>query len=468
MSKYSLWLCLSAFACTGSPADSEPGDTDAEQDSEDTVDTEDTSDTDVTQPLVEDCGDGVDNDEDKLTDCDDPDCELDCTPVDLVLLTVSDWHGQLDPMTVTTDANTVPPSTKAVAGAAVLSSYFAEERASAENVLTLTAGDAFGASPPLSAFFEESTAVLAMNAMGFDADTFGNHNFDRGTDHLQSMIDLAEYDFVSSNLDNLDDNLDGVASPYQIVEFGGARVALIGITNDDAPDLTFPGYMGTLDVLDSADAAMEAKAAAEADGANVFVALVHMGATGEDEGDPVGPLIDFAHNVSGFHVIVGDHTDFSVSETIGDQIVVENVSKGATYARIALTVMPATGEISASQVDFVEPIGATNGPDGVVVVMPDDSAIVDLLAPYREELTALYDTPVGTISTTLVRDGTQERLKWSASIPPSASPASMRRWPSSRPPSSPTTTATPPGRSPAWKKAHRRRLTPATSASVCH
>lgn len=27
-----------------------------------------------------------------------------------------------------------------------------------------------------------------MNLMGFDIDTFGNHNFDRGVGHLQAMI----------------------------------------------------------------------------------------------------------------------------------------------------------------------------------------------------------------------------------------------------------------------------------------
>src|SRR3990172_8365427 len=124
------------------------------------------------------------------------------TTVDIQILDVSDWHAQLDPVSVFGVGN--------VGGAAVLSAYWNADRAANPNTLTLTAGDAFGASPPLSGFFNEEPAILAMNMMGFGVDTFGNHNFDRGTAHLQQMIDLADFQYVSANLKNRDDNLTGV------------------------------------------------------------------------------------------------------------------------------------------------------------------------------------------------------------------------------------------------------------------
>ena len=104
-------------------------------------------------------------------------------PVDIQILAMSDWHAQLDPLFVFGEGT--------FGGAAELSAYWQADRAANPNTLTLTAGDAFGASPPLSSFFNEEPAVLSMNLMGFDADTFGNHNFDKGIDHLQQMIDLA-------------------------------------------------------------------------------------------------------------------------------------------------------------------------------------------------------------------------------------------------------------------------------------
>ncbi len=96
-------------------------------------------------------------------------------PVTLQFLDVSDWHGQLDPLSFGSGDTAYQAG-----GAAVLSAYFKQDRAANPNTLTVTAGDAYGASPPLASFFGEQPAVDAMNLMGFDADTFGNHNFDRG------------------------------------------------------------------------------------------------------------------------------------------------------------------------------------------------------------------------------------------------------------------------------------------------
>ena len=81
---------------------------------------------------------------------------------ELQVLTVSDWHAQLDPLFVFGEGT--------FGGAAELSAYFDQERANNGSTLTLAAGDAYGASPPLSNFFNEEPAVRAMRMMGFDLD----------------------------------------------------------------------------------------------------------------------------------------------------------------------------------------------------------------------------------------------------------------------------------------------------------
>ncbi len=312
--------------------------------------------------------------------------------VTLQFLTVSDWHAQLDPLSVFGVGN--------VGGAAVLSTYFQQERAANPNTLTLTGGDAYGASPPLSGFFNEEPAVLAMRMMGFNADTFGNHNFDKGTAHLQQMIDLANapsgaqpgqpFQYVSANLKNREANLSGVKD-YQIFEVGGVKVAVIGLTNPEAPTLVFPGAFGTIEVTDPIPAANKARAQARMDGAKVFVALIHAGITGFDPvtGQAFGPLIDFANNVGGFDLIVGDHTDFEYSGIHNNALVVENRSKGRTYARIQLTVDAANGRLINRSVSFITPF--TTG------VTPDP-AIEALLQPYRDALGPIFSVIVGNSS----------------------------------------------------------------------
>ena len=304
--------------------------------------------------------------------------------VEIQLLDVSDWHAQLDPLS-------------GVGGAAVLSAYFQADRAANPNTLTFTAGDAYGASPPLSGFFDEQPAVLAMRLMGFTADTLGNHNFDRGIAHLQTMIDLAgapptaqpgqPFGYVSANLANVSANLSGVES-FRIFEIGGVKVGVVGITNPEAPTLVFPGSFGTIEVTDPVRAAKKARAQARRAGAKILVALTHLGVTGFDPvtGAAQGPLIDFANKVRGFDVIYGDHTDVQYSGIHNNALVIENRSKGQTYSRTTLRVKMPSQKVSSSSNTFVTPTASAVTPD---------PAVVALLQPFRDALGPIFSAAVG-------------------------------------------------------------------------
>jgi 2',3'-cyclic-nucleotide 2'-phosphodiesterase (5'-nucleotidase family) len=319
-------------------------------------------------------------------------------PVTLQFLNVSDWHGQLDPLAVAGVGD--------VGGAAVISAYWQADRAANPNTLTLTAGDDFGATPPLSNFFDEEPAVLAQRMMGIQVGTFGNHNFDRGVDHLQQMIDLAAaptsaetpgnpYAYVSANLKNRDENLDGVED-FALFEVGGVTVGVVGITNPEAPTLVFPGSFGTMVPTNPYPAANKARAAAQRAGADIVVAIIHAGVRGFDAatGEPFGELIDFANNVGGFDVIFGDHTDIQFSGVINDQLVLENRSKGLTYARTELLVDPGNGQVLSHDVEFVTPLASGVTPD---------PAIQAMLQPFRDALAPIFGEVVGSSTREILR-----------------------------------------------------------------
>lgn len=306
------------------------------------------------------------------------------TTVDIQLVNVSDWHGQLDPLVV---------GSTQIGGAAVLSTYFQNERTANPNTLTLTAGDAVGATPPISNFFADVPTIEAMNLMGFDVDTFGNHNFDGGIARLQSHIDLAEFDYVSANLHGRDDNLTGV-SDFKIYNLGGVDVAVIGLTNPEAPTLVFPGNFGTIVPTDPVKAAIKARGVAKHMGADVIVIITHMGVTGfTSSGEAFGPLIDFANAVNKskkkhdkFDVIIGDHTDIQFSGVINGALVYENRSRGLTYARATLTVNVKNGKVLNKSVTFVTPDASTVTPD---------PAVAALVESYRAQLAPILNTVLG-------------------------------------------------------------------------
>lgn len=290
------------------------------------------------------------------------------TPVNLQLLTISDWHAQLEPL-------------GGVGGAAALASYFAADRAANPNTLTFTAGDAYGASPPVASFNGEEPAIVAMRMMGVDADTLGNHNFDRGIAPLQRLVDLANapagevpgepFRYLSANLHGLDKNLDGV-DRWAWFKTGGLKVAVIGITNEEAPEVVRPGSLGTIEITSSVEAANLRAERARKAGADVVVVITHKGIRGlNPDGSGFGELVDFANGLEGVDVVVGDHTDFQYARVHGGALVVENRSKGQTYAKIQLTALPGSG-VTASSASFVVPTVAGVTPDPAITAMIAD------------------------------------------------------------------------------------------------
>jgi 5'-nucleotidase len=312
-------------------------------------------------------------------------------------LNVSDWHGQLDPL-------------NGIGGAAVLSSYFKADREKNPNTITLTAGDDFGATPPLAGFFEERPAVIAERLLGIQIGTFGNHNFDRGVDHLQQMIDLAgstdstvpgaPFAYVAANLQNRDAELHGVAD-YRIFQFKGVKVAIIGAVNEEAPGLVFPGSFGSMTPTDAVAAVNRARDAARAEDAKIFIVITHKGVTGFNaDGSPKGELIDFANALHGFHIVFGDHTDVQWQGRINGALVTENRSKGLTYSRTSLTVEQGNSRVVSLSSEFISPV-----PSGVT----PDQAIVDFLQPYRVELAIAFDQKIGVAADLFPRGGNIER-----------------------------------------------------------
>ena len=119
------------------------------------------------------------------------------------ILYISDFHGQLTPLTQAAD--TLGP-TFGIGGAAYLKPWFDTYRAEAKgglkggNSITLSGGDAVGASPPISNSFGDKPTMEIFNMLGMSADTLGNHNFDRGSAYLRTeLIPLADFPYLSAN-----------------------------------------------------------------------------------------------------------------------------------------------------------------------------------------------------------------------------------------------------------------------------
>jgi 2',3'-cyclic-nucleotide 2'-phosphodiesterase (5'-nucleotidase family) len=290
---------------------------------------------------------------------------------ELTILDISDYHGQLIPLTEAADNLAAPGANPVftIGGAAFLKPWFDVYRAEAPNgSLTVAAGDSVGATPPISAFFGDTPTIEMMNMMGFSADGLGNHNFDRGQAYLRNtLIPLANYPFVSANvIDPATSDPPAEWSKSQIFTLGGVKVGVVGFTNDDAPTLVSPTAFSPFVVTNSLDAVNKRAAQLrKQQKISVIVAIGHLGATAGTLTNPTGPLIDLADNVTNVDAVIGDHTDFQVLTTRPNGVLVtENRSKGIRFTRVRLVFDTSTKTVVYKTADFHKPwdIGVTPDP----------------------------------------------------------------------------------------------------------
>jgi 2',3'-cyclic-nucleotide 2'-phosphodiesterase (5'-nucleotidase family)/predicted AlkP superfamily phosphohydrolase/phosphomutase len=289
---------------------------------------------------------------------------------EVTILDISDYHGQLIPLAEAADnvggSGAVNPSFN-IGGASFLKPWFDAYRAEApDGSLTVAAGDSVGATPPISSFFGDTPTIDLMNSMGFDADGLGNHNFDRDQAYLRgTLIPRARFDYLSANIVDANGRTPREWSPSKIYNFGGGlKVALVGFSNDDLPQLTRPGALGPFHVANSTDAVnAEAARLVGRHGIDAIVALGHLGATAGTLDNPLGPLPDLADNVANVDAVIGDHTDFQVvSHRPNGVLVTENRSKGIRFTRVRLILDQ--GHVIYKTADFHKPwdIGVTPDP----------------------------------------------------------------------------------------------------------
>jgi 5'-nucleotidase len=109
-----------------------------------------------------------------------------CTPtVELQVLAMNDFHGNLQPPPAFRLRNADGSETHiAVGGAEALASAARQLRAAQAHHVFVAAGDLIGASPLLSALFDDVPTLESLSLMGLQLSAVGNHEFDKGAAEL--------------------------------------------------------------------------------------------------------------------------------------------------------------------------------------------------------------------------------------------------------------------------------------------
>jgi 5'-nucleotidase/UDP-sugar diphosphatase len=248
----------------------------------------------------------------------------------IVILHTNDFHGAVEPA--------VQGDTQS-GGLVNLAGLIDQVRA--ENpgrTLVLDAGDCFQGTY-VSNSTQGEVVMAAMNAVGYDAWTLGNHEFDWGQEVLQARIVQAQFPALAANLidENSGEVWDG-AKPFVIVEAGAARVAILGLAYPDTPAITKPQNVAGLDFQQAAGTVRRYLPDLE-EQADLIVVLSHLGLDGDQA---------LARAVDGIDVIVGGHSHIFLESPreVNGTLIVQAGAKGQVLGRLELTLDLATGQVT--------------------------------------------------------------------------------------------------------------------------
>lgn len=164
--------------------------------------------------------------------------------------------------------------------------------------------------------------IKAFNAMGYDAMTLGNHEFNFGKDVFVSTLQDANFPMLQANVQ--DDGTYGLnkvpVQPYvrKVVGAENIRVSILGIGNHRIPNYELPSNIPGLTFQNPITTA-QSYAPMLRSSSDVVIALTHIGFTENPNSVEVDTNVDtnLAAQVSGLDAIIGGHSHTNPSSGFG-------------------------------------------------------------------------------------------------------------------------------------------------------
>lgn len=298
----------------------------------------------------------------------------------MTILHTNDFHSRVEPISkydspCSTDDNA---EGKCFGGYARLVTAIEEARSRNPDALLFDGGDQFQGSL-FYTYYKGKVAAEIMNTLQYDGMTVGNHEFDDGPKVLREFIDNVNFPVVMSNSDvSQEPALANKIMKSTIVEKGGEKYGIIGLTPQDTDELSSPGK--NVSFSDPVAAVQAEVDSLTEQGITRIIVLSHSGYKVDQR---------VAAETTGVDVIVGGHTNTYLSNTSDRAAGPYPTMVGNTAIVQAYAYGKYVGELSVSFNDAGEVIEATGEPitiDGTITENSDIVARVAELAGPLEEI----------------------------------------------------------------------------------
>lgn len=301
------------------------------------------------------------------------------------------------------------------AGYAKLATIIKTARSITNNVLVLDAGDVTHGTN-FANLFNGATIGDLLIMSGYDAVAPGNHDFNYGIDNLLALSDAAEevsdLKVLSANITDEDGYL--LFQPYQLYDFNGFKVCVIGLTTPDTKTKSHPKNTEGVE-FDNPVIYQNAQAAIDLahEIADYVVVLGHIGTVADGESGLTSTII--CENIDGIDLFVDGHSHSVLS---GDNYVNGTliVSAGEYMQNIGVVdILVKDGEVASEDAfliassDVLDPANSALAKQYGIVDVPDDPELAAYIESVNEAIEARFGEVVATIPTDL--DGEREHVR---------------------------------------------------------
>jgi 5'-nucleotidase len=339
-------------------------------------------------------------------------------PVELRILAINDFHGNLRPppggIRIDDPEDRTRKVTVAAGGAEYMATLVKQLREGHRNTIFVAAGDLIGASPFLSAMFHDEPSIESLSMMGLAITSVGNHEFDEGKAELLRMQNggchpedgcQGPHPFAGAKFHYLAASTIETATgksilpPYEIRTFDGIPVAFIGLTLKGTAGIVAPKGIAGLEFRDEAETVNALVPQLKARGVEAIVVLIHEG--GEPAGDYnecpgiSGPIVDIVRKFDrAVDVVVSGHTHHAYVCDIDGRLVTSGDKFGTLVTAIDLKLDPATRDVVSARAENVIVANASLAKD------PEQTALIEA---YDRLSAPIANRPAGFVTQTLSR-----------------------------------------------------------------
>ena len=302
---------------------------------------------------------------------------------EIVILSINDFHGAL------------APAGKNAGAVKLVDALKTEKAKNPEGTIIVSAGDNYQGSAMSNLMYGEPVSAV-FKEMGIELSAVGNHEFDWGINRINKWAEDGGFTFVCTNIyDKRTDQPVDWAEPFAIIEKEGVKVGFIGLATPETAYKTLKANVENYEFRDPVEIITEWVPKVKDAGADIIIALTHLGSFQDKEGNITGEAAALCA-VDGVDAVISAHTHQRVCGLVNGKPFVQAYKYGRSFGKLTFIFDGNNKLVSAEP--FLDNLYERAD------TLKDDANMLAIYGKYEDELNPVLGKVLGKTTVDLDHD----------------------------------------------------------------